>query len=1858
MSRLIAEIARAIRERMQASARDVNGANAELRSVFHGPPMEFLKPVFDDLVSTGGIEVEGSGGQQLTIPVVLVVNQLPEGVANAPVGHSGYCDVINITNIRNHPGCPRYVLLVPPSCRLNMSNSSATDSFGLAPDSNSGNATTEDWLKDRFVRALIHIALNRFTWSPDSERDEARILIERAVRAADEQDRHDVNRYHAWSVLSRLFSITGSVADFPTMVSLACGFPPMRDGSIRSDVQAKTLENIASRVEDEGFITAFEHFKLDAEDSACLALDSCRAHIQRTCEVTTLFGRAAAFHYAPFQDQSVGAPPDWWRILTVELWQDLQEDEHIPEGALILTCENCLTPQRKGVPALVLADVELTLALPDGPPGPLRAELARSGGGARNAITWQLEGDRVAEHLDSTPPAHRSPLRYSVSAPNYKKATLKLVSLQAWEPGVFMFCKTASKQTLLKPPKSRRDQIAFECSLTLGGAGRHYLDLYTSPGVALNPETSAFDAAGQPTTGLASAITRSSDHHYGLEIDANGDGYFDFTACRVESDPQTIRLYVSCEEVEPEGCRSEFERLIRLNRQRDDARTTAVVQVDRQARCADLHSWILDKRWIDCSFYPLVLATDYADAWRVPDWRDRDKTVFSRGRFIHDPRPTFAEMGVPQSLVDLRRAIAERIRGPEQDGVTEAATLGDWVTRDPEFNQLVEEYVGAYLRWLEADPDAAVWMDVAAVCSLEQDGTTLALEPEAVMLNPLHPLRIGWHSLAQAVMLRAYQKHLPCPAASILDASCVPDTLALPLRTPTGGIRRQPYFSLESSSDYWAVLWNAGRLDALPMRAGNAPFDREFGVRIGGVSSGFSESQVRRALDDVHDVLAAKPVVNVMVSSAAGQTNACNEGIVSWCRERFSAEQDGDTLGPLGARRLQVLDERRSDARPDDVEISNLGEDTGNCVRWFAGGASAIKPDLGIIAQLEASNPGPAPDEIGSPVGYGGLLRHRIRRQLHTGAGAFLIESRMGSTAAASGDGLADRLSRAMARLENLVDTRLGYTFAPSVSAIRSVLERADFAAVSSSVVDPACFLGGWLPESYLWDYELPTYSRRSGDTNGYYLLSKIKDIDAQSLRAVLGRLPACSDVPDDVVHQIILEVASRGIPTVRGLAGGDSGAAGDLGLLIASRLLQDEFRTEAAESSLLPILVQLGVNTQQLVLVLPVDPFKGYLDDLQKALRASPNLRPDLLVATMLVSDSAISCRLTPIEVKYRSGQAAMSSQACSDALGQARSLGALLEALRQRASEPDLIMWQLALQHLLVSMLSYAFRVYSQRRVAANHSKEWTQLHARCVEAIFAGTLNLQVDQRGRLIVVDGSGMSAPRDHDADGFNESIVLSMADAASIVRDTSSPIYAEVRARVSSWELLPEGDYPVPRGAPGDGARAQQPAPLFVREKQSSTTTAPDAAPQSGTSAPPAEPACESEGPASIDGPESEGTTEVQELVPPAPAPTPMPTPASSAGVSLAVGQTVDGFRKEPRLLRLSDTDLTQLNVGVVGDLGTGKTQLLKAVIYGTMTSAAQNQGVRPRFLIFDYKRDYSAPEFVQSIGARVVPPHRLPMNLFDVSQANNVMSPWLERFKFFSDLLDKIYPGVGPVQRNQLKQAVRQAYDQCAEAHRQPTIYDIHANYRTALGTRSDSVLAIIDDLVDMEVFARDVEQGSHFEHFLDGAVVIDLSVVGQDDRSKNLIVAVMLNLFYEHMLRLPKRPYVGTSPQLRVLDSFLLVDEADSIMRYEFDVLRKLLLQGREFGVGVILASQYLSHFKTGPTDYREPLLTWFIHKVPNITPQELGSLGLHADLPQLAERIKTLQKHECLYKSFGTSGEIIRGFPFYELRSRDED
>ena len=55
---------------------------------------------------------------------------------------------------------------------------------------------------------------------------------------------------------------------------------------------------------------------------------------------------------------------------------------------------------------------------------------------------------------------------------------------------------------------------------------------------------------------------------------------------------------------------------------------------------------------------------------------------------------------------------------------------------------------------------------------------------------------------------------------------------------------------------------------------------------------------------------------------------------------------------------------------------------------------------------------------------------------------------------------------------------------------------------------------------------------------------------------------------------------------------------------------------------------------------------------------------------------------------------------------------------------------------------------------------------------------------------------------------------------------------------------------------------------------------------------------------------------------------------------------------------------------------------------------------------------------------------------------------------------------------------------------------------------------------------------------------------------------------------------------------------------------------------------------------------------HKVPNVTARELESIGLSKVASSTVERVKSLDVHECLYKTLDVPGRFIRTLPFYSI------
>ncbi|WP_279624359.1 hypothetical protein [Aeromonas veronii] len=123
-------------------------------------------------------------------------------------------------------------------------------------------------------------------------------------------------------------------------------------------------------------------------------------------------------------------------------------------------------------------------------------------------------------------------------------------------------------------------------------------------------------------------------------------------------------------------------------------------------------------------------------------------------------------------------------------------------------------------------------------------------------------------------------------------------------------------------------------------------------------------------------------------------------------------------------------------------------------------------------------------------------------------------------------------------------------------------------------------------------------------------------------------------------------------------------------------------------------------------------------------------------------------------------------------------------------------------------------------------------------------------------------------------------------------------------------------------------------------------------------------------------------------------------------------------------------------------------------------------------------------------------------------------------------------------------------------------------------------------------------------------------------------------MDLFYSQMQKRGKPKVAG---DYRQITKMILVDEADNFMSQDFPSLRKILKEGREYGVGVILSTQDLSHFKTGENNYGAYILTWVVHRVADIKNADIKAIfnkDDKAEQEELMEQIRKLDKHFSLY------------------------
>lgn len=1114
-------------------------------------------------------------------------------------------------------------------------------------------------------------------------------------------------------------------------------------------------------------------------------------------------------------------------------------------------------------------------------------------------------------------------------------------------------------------------------------------------------------------------------------------------------------------------------------------------------------------------------------------------------------------------------------------------------------------------------------------------------EAEGVLLSPLHPLRLAWVWSVQKASSEVAQSEIYGQVASSFLRFV--DGELLPLSGPaTQGGERWASTGLAPGPQELFAGWTLLASASLNDRHASTPI-RLMGLCLPfGTPSGLDQGGVAAALRDYMRVYPAPPELRIGLAAPRGAERypETDQAIISASGELIA--QSGHSL-PGGIRIFDASNRQGRPPSPVKVlrEILPGGMDltdsaTRSPFEWVTEAASGTKSKVDIqFIEDTVVRVGVEHNDYGSEgIGTSGpaFPFNRYCSWRHDGTA-----SEESSFALGLQEGCFGKLpsfGRVLGQIEGLKATGTGLKLTAALRLGADLLgDHARWTITGNRHLDPSALssqLHAAPGQITLWEWRPAFLSRQNqrgsiasvASTHPYTVLARPSPALTEEIASVLQKCGMVSTSTN--VNEVITSLGVRGVGLSSLLTMGHTQSMGAIGFSLAFKAL------ESWESY---------TDSEEVRCVLPMDAVYPLLDVLGVGARGTDDQRrADLLLMSVSFATEGCTLCLHPVEVKMRSSGPGSFPQRTStmlkDPLEQLETTYRVLEQLCQNHAREGhkLSLANAALATLLEA--AFSLRPASSTRQAP--------LETRLLGAIAAGAVSLSAS-RGTLLwfqagATGTGGGPYERRPVGDGGPGQVLVNPASLDDPV--TLSEI-GEVMASIIE-EGRPAKEPPDAIGQSGVGHESANRAKREELQVDINVEPAP------------VRPSNDHVKQRPIDGQDRHRRIDDQgEIAEPG-------EPSKPEGISILVGNASSGAITNPVLFKPSETALNQLNIGVVGDLGTGKTQFLKSLVYQLSLSAASNRGHAPKVFIFDYKRDYTEGDFPSALGAKLLDPSRrpLPINFFALGvNPDDRVAVRMERVRrsnFFCDLLRRI-SGIGQVQRNNLYTSVMTSYESCARGHA-PSINDIFDAY-SSLG-RNDSVVSVLTLMRDLEIFEPDPQNTTTFVDLFDGNTVLNLSGLGGAGQDIVDIVATMFldHLYTDYMKVLPKEKFIDGSDGInrRKVDSFVLIDEAHHAMERDFDVLMKLMLEGREFGMGVILSSQFLSHFDAGRHDWTEALSTWIVHNVRNATPKQFERIGFRGNVSRMVQEIAGLETHWAYYRCVNgyNEGVLMKGQPFYAL------
>ncbi len=291
------------------------------------------------------------------------------------------------------------------------------------------------------------------------------------------------------------------------------------------------------------------------------------------------------------------------------------------------------------------------------------------------------------------------------------------------------------------------------------------------------------------------------------------------------------------------------------------------------------------------------------------------------------------------------------------------------------------------------------------------------------------------------------------------------------------------------------------------------------------------------------------------------------------------------------------------------------------------------------------------------------------------------------------------------------------------------------------------------------------------------------------------------------------------------------------------------------------------------------------------------------------------------------------------------------------------------------------------------------------------------------------------------------------------------------------------------------------------------------------------------------------------------------------------------GKTEENEEVKIKINDLTEFdnrNIAIAGMAGSGKTQLIKDVLY-QISANTQNQ---LKYIFFDYKGEGNASQLKPFLDKTSCEFIDILNNGFNFNPLTSINIREGERQKIFSikafvDTIGTFVPQMGTSQKHILQSVITDLFEEKGNTYPNMTeLSNALEEYYETTRTRPDTLLAAINDL-SSGLFSDDIS-----ENIIDKSIYLNLPPT-LSDTLRQLCVFLLLRYFnFFFSSANDSEPKENIMP----LRYVIVIDEAHIYLKNKNarKALEDLLRLLRSKGVIVVMLSQGVEDYKTKDFDF----------------------------------------------------------------------